>query len=250
MTKQVLPLLDKFWNDFKETRHQAIEKFDFTGKLQEFIIIGLGSFGSSLALALDAHNHNVLAIDSDPNRVNRFANSLPNVIELDATNIDGLHEIGAGSFDTGIVCIGENFEASVLATVHLRKLGVRQVITKADTPTQYEILNKVGADLVILPEQESAIHLARRLTSVNFVDFLELSNDTGVIELVAPARLIGQTLKEADVRRKYGVVVIAIRRAEEVLISPRAEECIQADDILVVLGRIEDCDRLSETRGT
>jgi trk system potassium uptake protein TrkA len=210
----------------------------------EFIIIGLGRFGTSLAMTLNAHEHDVLGIDSDLKRVQQVSHILPHIIQLDATDIDALREVGAGSFDTGVVCIGTDFEANLLATVSLRKLGVKRVITKVRTVTQQEILKRVGADEIILPEHEAGVRLGRRLAGINFVDFMELTEDTGVIEIVAPTHLTGKSLKDAQIRQKYGLAVVAIRRGNDVVISPMAEDVIQENDILVVLGRTVDCERL------
>ena len=210
----------------------------------EFIIIGLGRFGTSLAMSLTAYGHDVLAIDSDIKRVQQLSHLLPHVIQLDATDIEALREVGAGAFDTGVVCIGTDFESNVLATATLRKLEVRRVITKARTITQQEILQRVGADEVILPEHEAGVRLARRLAAIDFVDFLELSPDTGVVEIITPDHLVGKSLREAGIRQEYSLTVVAIRRGNEVLISPRAAEVIQENDILVVVGKTSDCERL------
>jgi trk system potassium uptake protein TrkA len=145
-----------------------------------------------------------------------------------------------------VVCIGSDFEANLLATFNLRKLGVRRVIAKALTVTQQDILSKVGADEVILPEHEAGVRLGRRLAAVDFVDYLELSDDKGVVEIVAPTYLVGQSLQDTQIRQRYSLTIIAIRRNEDVLISPAAHEIIQAHDILVVLGRLEDCEQLRE----
>ncbi len=196
-------------------------------------------------MSLTAYEHDVLAIDSDMKRVQQVSQLLPHVIQLDATDIEALREVGAESFDTGIICIGTDFESNLLATVALQKLGVRRVITKARTVTQQEILQRVGADEVILPEHEAGVRLARRLAAIDFVDFLELSQDTGGVEIVTPDYLVGQSLKQAEIRQRYGLAVVAIKRnSDEVVVSPGADEVIQADDILVVLGRTIDCERL------
>lgn len=242
--------LNRVWNSLKELttstqNARLLQPFNSSGHHNEFIIIGLGRFGTSLAMSLTAYNHDVLAIDSDIKRVQQVSNVLPHVIQLDATNIDALREVGADAFDTGVVCIGTDFESNVLATVTLRKLGVRRVITKARTVTQQEILTRVGADEVILPEHEAGVRLARRLAAIDFVDFMELSQDTGVVEIVAPEHLVGHSLKESAIRQRYGLAVVAIKRGNnEVVVSPGANEVIQENDILVVLGRTADCERL------
>lgn len=221
-----------------------IARLNGTDHRNEFIIVGLGRFGTSLAMSLTAYNHEVLAVDSDIKRVQEASQTLPHTIQLDATNIEALREVGAESFDTGVVCIGTDFESNVLATVTLRKLGVRRVIAKARTVTQQEILLRVGADEVILPEHEAGVRLARRLAAIDFVDFMELGQDTGVVEMVAPHELVGKSLRDSQVRQKYGVAVVAIKRGDEVMVSPRAGEIIRQDDILVILGRIADCEKL------
>jgi trk system potassium uptake protein TrkA len=210
----------------------------------EFVIIGLGRFGTSLAMTLNAYHHDVLAIDTETKRVQQVSHILPHVLQLDATDIDALREAGVEAFDTGVVCIGTDFEANLLATVSLRKLGVRRVITKARTTTQQDILQRIGADEVILPEHEAGVRLGRRLAAIDFVDFLELSDDKGVVEIVTPDHLVGKSLKEAEIRQQYGLAVVAIRRGDDVIISPRAEQVIHENDILVVLGRIANCERL------
>jgi trk system potassium uptake protein TrkA len=195
-------------------------------------------------MTLNAHGHDVLAIDIDMNRVQQLSHILPHVIQLDATKLEALREVGTEMFDTGLVCIGANFEANLLATVSLRKLGVRRIIAKAQTVTQQEILLRVGADEVILPEHEAGVRLARRLAVIDFVDFLELGQDKGVVEVVTPPYLVGKSLKDSDIRRRYDLAIIAIRRKTEVIVSPKAEEIIQEEDILVVLGRIANCEKL------
>jgi trk system potassium uptake protein TrkA len=248
MTTEKLSWLNRIWDIVKrlisrQNGNGIVQRLN-AGHHHEFVIIGLGRFGTSLAMTLNAYGHDVLAIDSDIKRVQQVSQILPHVIQLDATNIDALREVGAESFDTGIVCIGTYFEANLLATVSLRKLGVRRVITKARTVTQQDILQRVGADEVILPEHEAGVRLGRRLSGIDFVDFLELGEEKGVVEIVTPDYLVGKSLKEAEIRQQYGLAVIAIRRKDDVVISPRAEEVIQPNDILVVLGRIANCEKL------
>lgn len=216
------------------------------GRKAEFVVIGLGRFGTSVARTLVEYGHNVLAIDSDGNRVQDLSTSLPHVIQLDATNVDALRQAGVDAFDTGLVCIGTDFESNVLATVLLRRLGVKQVITKARTRTQREILLRIGADEVILPEHEAGVRLARRLASGHFIDYLEVSADVGVVELLAPPHFWGHTLAESELRQRYGLTAVAVRRGEELLVSPSANFRMQPEDILVVLGKLEDAERLSQ----
>ncbi len=149
MDNQVITWLKNIWNNSKEvTRSKTQDSIaqSFNGSTRhEFIVVGLGRFGTSLAMSLTAYSHDVLAIDSDMKRVQYLSNQLPHVIQLDATDEDALKEVGADAFDTGIVCIGSHFEANVLTTVSLQNIGVRRVIAKARTITQQDILQRVGA---------------------------------------------------------------------------------------------------------
>jgi trk system potassium uptake protein TrkA len=211
---------------------------------REFIVIGLGRFGRSLAKSLVEHKHDVLAIDSDYNLVQMLSTDLPHVLQIDATNIDALREIGAEHFDTAVVCIGEDFESNLLATVHLHQLGVRRVIAKARTRTQRDILLQIGADEVILPEHEAGCRLAQRLSSHGFVDYLQLGPEMGVVEMLAPEHLHGQTLADADLRREYGLTVLAIRHDGQFAFNLPAETRVQEGDELLVVGNITEAERL------
>ena len=213
---------------------------------EEFVVIGLGRFGTAVATTLVHYGYNVLAVDTDEDRVQQLSTVLPHVVQLDSTNIDALRQAGVDAFETGLVCIGTDFESNLLTVVLLQRLGVNRVIAKARTKTQKDILLRVGADEVILPEHEAGVRLARKLASRHFVDYLEVSNDVGVVELIAPPSFRDRSLAECELRQRYGLTVIAIRRGDELIISPTASFDIKEDDILVVLGRIEDAERLTE----
>ncbi len=211
---------------------------------REFIVIGLGRFGSSLAKGLVEHKHDVLAVDADYRRVQMLSAELPHVLQIDATNIDALREVGAEHFDTAVVCIGQDFESNLLATVLLHKLGLRRVIAKARTRTQRDVLLQVGADEVILPEHEAGRRLAQRLSSTGFVDYLQLGPNMGVVEMLAPEHLHGQTLAEADLRREYGLTVLAVRHNGQFEFNLPPDTQLQAGDELLVVGNIGEAERL------
>jgi trk system potassium uptake protein len=217
-----------------------------SGKSNEFVVIGLGRFGTSVAETLVNYGHNVLAIDHDIERVRSLSTTLPHVMQLDATNIDALRQAGVDNFDTGLVCIGTDFESNILATVLLQRLGVRHIIAKARTRTQRDILLQIGAHQVILPEHEAGVRLARRLAAGHFVDYLEVSDDIGIVELIAPPSFWDRTLAECNLRQRYGLTAIAVRRGKELFVSPTATFRLEANDILVVLGKLEDAERLNQ----
>lgn len=215
-------------------------------RTNEFVVIGLGRFGTSVARTLVSYGYNVLAIDRNGDRVQELSTMLPNVMQLDTTNQEALRQAGVDSFDTGLVCIGEDFESNILTTVQLRLLGVKRIIAKARSKTQRQILLQVGADEVILPEHEAGVRLAKRLVSSHFIDFLEVVEDVGVVELSAPPSTWGRSLAEADVRNQFGLTVVAIRRADELVVSPASGFMIEEDDILVVMGRIADAEKFNQ----
>jgi trk system potassium uptake protein len=212
----------------------------------EFIVIGLGRFGASVAETLVRQGHDVLGIDKDPERVQHVSLVLPHVIQLDATDVDALREIGIESFDTGIAAIGSDFESNLLATVLLLESGVKRVIAKARTRTQKKILQQLGAHEVILPEHQAGAHLGRRLSFDHFVDYLEISEGIGVVELIAPSKLWGHSLMECGLRRQLGLTVVAVHRNQEVIVSPGADFRIEPGDVLAVIGKIENAERLHE----
>ncbi len=213
---------------------------------REFLVIGLGRFGTSLAKALVQQGHDVVAVDVDLRRIQALSGELTHVIQIDATNEDALREIGADNFDTAIVCIGYDFESNLLATVLLRRLQVRRIIAKARTRTQKEILLQVGADEVVLPEHEAGMRLAQRLSAVDFVDYLQLSPEMSVVEMLVPDHLHGHSLIEADLRRQYGLTVLAIKRGNQFQFNPEPETILQAGDELLVVGDIAEARRLSD----
>ena len=215
-------------------------------KNREFIVIGLGRFGTSLARSLVYHGHDVLGVDVSYQRIQALSSELPHVLQINAASREALEEIGAGEFDTGVVCIGTDFESNLLATVLLKQLGVPRIIAKARTRTQREILIQVGADEVILPEHEAGIRLARRLSAVGFVDYMEMSPGMVLVEMAAPKHLHGQSLGSANLRRIYGLTVLAIRRGDQIELNPTAEQIVLPGDELLVAGRMADAERLSD----
>ena len=213
---------------------------------REFVVIGLGRFGGNTAKTLADYGHDVLAIDSDPARVQRYGHELPHVIQLDATNANALAQAGISQFQSGLVCISDNFEHNLLAAVHLLRLGVQHVIVKARTNTQKIILQEIGVHEVILPEREAGVRLGRRLAHPNFIDYLEIKGGISIIELHAPENLQGSTLGECDLRQRFKLNVVAVQRGESIISNPGAAFQVQADDVLMVIGQVEDAERFGE----
>lgn len=210
--------------------------------MNSFVVIGLGLFGSSVARQLCALGAEVLAIDIHPELVQQISSDVTSAVVADARDADVLRALGAHECDGAVVAIGDDLAGSVLATMNLKELGVKHIVCKAHDEVHRKVLQKLGADKVVIPEKEVADKLARSLTSHNVLDFIELSSDYGIVEIPAPKSWVGKNLKELDVRAKLGVNIIAIQRHGKVSVSPRAEFLIEKNDILVVLG---DYDSLS-----
>ena len=204
--------------------------------MKSYIVIGLGRFGSALARQLCALGAEVLAMDVRSDLVQQVAGDVTHAVVGDAQDIEVLRALGAKDFDCGIIAIGDDLAASVLATMNLKELGIPYIICKAHDRTHRRVLEKLGVDRVIIPEQEHAERLARSLNSHNVLDYIELSEDYGILEVPAPKSWIGKNLKELNVRAKLGVNIIAVHSGEKTYVSPAADYRIKAGDILVVLG--------------
>jgi trk system potassium uptake protein TrkA len=203
---------------------------------REFAVIGLGRFGSSVALALLDRGHTVLGIDRDPEIVQRLADRMTQIVALDSTNEDALRAVDILSFDTVVVAIGTHFESNLMTTVTLKGMGVKRVFCKAVSERQQQILLKVGADQVVLPEHEAGARLAHRLVEPRVLDHLELGPGFSVAEIRVPRALVGQTLMASGLRRSHGINVLAIRRDNRLIITPPADLTFTRDDMILVIG--------------
>ena len=210
--------------------------------MKSYIVIGLGRFGTEVARQLYAHGCEVLAVDSNEDLVNQVSSDVTHAVVADARDKGVLRALGAAEFECAVVAIGGSLGNSVLATMNLKELGVPKIVCKAHDETHRQVLMKLGADQVVIPEKENAARLARSLSSPNVLEYIELSEEYGIIEVPAPKRWQDKTLKELNVRAKLGVNIIAVERGSKIDVSPAADYRIMADDVLVVLG---DADALS-----
>ncbi len=214
--------------------------------MKSYLVIGMGRFGSEVARQLYALGCEVLAVDSKSDLVQQVANDVTHAAVADARDKDVLKALGAKEFDCAIVAIGDSLADSVLATMNVKELGIPRVVCKAHDETHRQVLLKLGADQVVIPEQENAGRLARSLSSHNVLDYIELSVDYGIIEVPAPTSWQGKTLRELNVRAKLGVNIIAIKGEEGINVSPSADYIIAQKDIMVVLGDSNALDRVQK----
>ena len=204
--------------------------------MKSYIVIGLGLFGAEAARKLCEQGCEVLAMDVRSDLVQQVAGDVTHAVVGDGQDKGVLKALGAGDFDCAIIAIGDDLAASVLTTMNLKELGVPYVVCKAHDETHRRVLEKLGVDRVVIPECEFAGKLARSLSSHNVLDYIELSEDYGILEIPAPKDWLGKTLKELNIRAKLGVNIIAVENGQKTNVSPSADYAIQPGDVMVVLG--------------
>ncbi|HAG12175.1 MAG TPA: potassium uptake system protein [Desulfotomaculum sp.] len=212
--------------------------------MKQFAVIGLGRFGASVARTLAKMGHEVLAVDDDEEIVNSVAEEVAYVAQANVLDERALKSLGLRNFDTVIVAIGHEVKASILVTVMLKEMGVGKIVAKANDELHGRVLQKVGADLVVFPEREMGIRVAHSLVSRNIIDQIHLSPEYSIAEMVAPSSFIGKSLMESAMRQKHGITVIAIRRGDDLIISPDANQVVQKGDILLVIGSDAKLERI------
>lgn len=213
---------------------------------KQFAVIGLGRFGGSICNELSMEGMEVLAIDRSEERVNSFKHIASEAVVADATDEDTLKEIGIRNFDYVIVAIGENIQASILTTVILAEFGIKHITVKAQNDHHEKILNKIGAHRVVHPERDMGKRLAHSLISNNILDYLYLSDEHSIIEVKIPRKMIGKSLAELHIRKRFGCNVVAIKRNHVMNVSPDANEKMKKDDILVIIGADRDLARFEK----
>jgi trk system potassium uptake protein TrkA len=212
-------------------------------KRQQIAVIGLGRFGAAVAQALEEAGHEVLGIDRNMDAVEEMASLLSHVVVLDATEEAALRSLGLQEFDAAIVSIAEHLEASILATMLLKRLGVPRVVAKASEELHSEILRRVGADQVVFPERDAGISLAHGWPSRAILDSLDVVEGYGVHRVVAPAQWVGKTVGQLDVHARFGVHLFILARGSELSVFPADEQVVREGEIIVLAGRTEDVER-------
>ena len=217
------------------------------------IVIGLGRFGSAAARELMRVGHEVLAVDSDEQRVNEIAPEVTHAVQLDAADEDALRAAGAHEFEHAIVAITGSTEASIFATLALKNLGVRNVVAKAATGLHGTILERVGADKVVYPEREMGERVAHAFAVPEVIDYLDVAPRFGIVKTHPPATWIGRTLGALDLPGRLSLTPVALRRGDRVTINPSRDEVVGEKDVLILVGRddsLEDLHEAPEPRRT
>ncbi len=200
---------------------------------QQFLVIGLGRFGGGLAETLVGMGHEVLGVDADAKLVQSFAGTLTHVVEADATSEAALRQLGAGEFETGVVAIGTEIEASILTTSLLADLGVPRIVAKAVTGPHGRILERVGAHRVVFPERDMGVRVGHSLAG-SILDYFELDPGFAIVETAVPKELVGKTLADAEVRKHYGITVVCIKPEGGSFTYATPDTAVREGDILVV----------------
>ena len=213
-------------------------------KDRQFAVIGLGRFGSNMAKALSKMGYEVLAIDKNQHKVQEFSDEVTHVVQADTTDENALRELGILNFDVVVVAIGEDVQANVLTTLQLKEIGVNFIVATSRNSLHTKLLEKVGADRIVAPERDMARRVTYNLASTSVMDYIELSPRFSIVEITAPKAFQNKTIAESNIRAKYGINVVAIKRGEDLIISPLPSEKIIKDDIVVVVGKNESINGL------
>ncbi|MDF2547443.1 MAG: potassium transporter Trk [Anaerosolibacter sp.] len=214
--------------------------------MKQFAVIGCGRFGSSVARTLYGVGHDVLAIDQDEDVIKELADAVTHAVQMDAIDESSLKSLGIRNYDVAVIAIGSDIQSSILITLLAKELGVKYVVAKAQNELHAKILYKTGADRVVLPEREMGVRVAHNLVSSNIIDYIELAPDYSIVEITPLKEWVGKSLKDINIRVKYGVNIMAIKQKSEINISPSAQDVIYQEDVIVVVGHNNDIQKIEK----
>jgi len=214
-----------------------------------YAVIGLGKFGATVVRSLHERGHEVVAIDQDRSRVQDVRDSSTQAIEASCTDQDTLRALGLQDADAVVVSLGERMDASILVTLYLKELGIREIVVKAVSEDHGKILHLIGATEIVHPERDTARRVARGLGLRSIVEYLPLAADSSLVEVHIPAEFAGKTLAELEIRKRYQVLVVAIKRGDGLIIATGGDERLQPGDVLVLVGRDDDLDKVGRLAG-
>ena len=214
-------------------------------KKNQYVVFGLGRFGTALTHALYDYGAEVLAVDIDEDAVNDIAPHCTHAVCMDATDAQNLEKLGINNMDVAIVCVASNIESSIFITLMCKQMGIPKVIAKARDEMHKLVLERIGADSVIIPETAMGERLAAMLAKPNVVEIMTLANSFRMVEIHTPKRWVDKTLIELNLRNTERVNIVVIKRGDEIITSPTADCKLLVDDLLVVAGAVEDINRLS-----
>jgi len=217
--------------------------------MKHFGVIGLGMFGTSVAVTLEKLGYKVLAIDKDEKKVHAIKDLVTAAKQVDAIDEEALREAGIANCDVVVIAIGEDIESNILATIIIKEMGVKRIIVKAKNDMHGKVIEKLGVERVVYPEKDMGVRLANQIVSSDILEFIEISPDYSIEEVKAVEEFIGKSLKVLDLRKRYGISVMALRRGAELIIIPPAEEAIKEGDILIVIGETKNIKEFGKKLG-
>ncbi|CCL10046.1 Ktr system potassium uptake protein A [Clostridioides difficile] len=205
--------------------------------MKQYIVIGCGRFGSSVASTMHLLGHQVMAIDKNEDSVQCISDKVTHSLIVDVTDEQALRSLGLGNFDVAVVAIGSDIRASIMATLIAKEMGVELIICKAKDELQAKVLYKIGADRVVFPERDMGVRVAHNLVSDNILDHIELDPEYSIVEIVTPNSWVGKTLIELELRARYEITVLAIKTGKNINVTPSPDEELTAGSILVIIGQ-------------
>lgn len=211
---------------------------------KRFAIIGLGRFGSSVARTLNEMGQYVLAVDSDAEIVNELGSRIQGVVRADTTDPAALKALRIAEFDTVVVALGDHVEASVITCLNCMDLGVKTIVAKAQDDAHGRVLERLGVDRIVYPQRDMGARVAHNISAGGLIDFVRLSDNYGMAELETPEPMVGHSLGELDMRNRFGLNVMAIKRRQKIIVSPTADHRLAEKDILIVIGEAGGIDRI------
>ncbi|GGA17500.1 potassium channel family protein [Psychrobacillus lasiicapitis] len=213
---------------------------------KEFVVIGLGRFGGSIVRELIDQGADVMAVDIATERVDEYAAIATQAVVADTTDETVLKSLGIRNFEHVIVAIGDDIQSSILTTLMLKEIGVKKITVKAQNDYHEKVLRKIGADQVVHPERDMGIRIANNILSQNVLDYLELSDEHSIMEIKVNEKIAGKSLVDLDIRARYGINIVAIKRGNNINVSPPADEKLQLNDVLIMIGADVDINRFEK----
>ena len=214
-------------------------------KNKTIAVIGLGRFGTTIAKLLASMNHEVLGVDIDPEVVQKISPYITHAIVADTTDEEAIKALALSQFDLVIVAIGDNVQANLMTSMWLKEMHIPKIVAKAENTLQGKMLSKIGVDQVIYPEFDMAQRLAQSLTREHVMDYLQLSKSVSLIEINMPLFMVGSCLKESNLREKYNLNAVGIRRGDDLEVPPNPTTILSAEDKLLIIGNNSDLDALT-----
>lgn len=213
---------------------------------KQYAVIGLGRFGSSVAKALYDLNYDVMVIDMDEERIQENMNNVTHAVQADSTDEVALKSLGIRNFDVVVVAIGQNIQASILTTLIIKEMGIETIVVKAQNQLHAKVLYKIGATKVIFPERDMGVRVAHNLVTPNILDYIELSEEYSIVEILSSDIMAEKTLVDLNIRAKFGCNVMALKNENYINVSPSAQDKIKKGDIMVVIGHNKDLRKFEE----